>query len=172
MAVINHGTVRGYKLGCRCKECTEANRVAKQRERARRREREGKPAPRTPRTPAVPTPPVGAPTDDGPGPIEAAFRDALSDETDQALVRARREVVFAAARVMDNPKHAPFFKSAADVLRATVGDLLAATPAKDGEADALAGIMASFGSARGRGPRRGSATQVDDAAESSTGDDR
>jgi hypothetical protein len=93
------------------------------------------------------------------GPIEANFRDALDGQTDSALTRARREVVFAAARVMDNPKAVAFFKSAADVLRATVTDLLAAEPAKDGEADALNALVATFGP---RGRSRGGAP-MDDA---------
>lgn len=156
VATINHGTVRGYKSGCRCDLCTHANTKAKARERERRRERDGKPP--TPRKPPVPTTPKTTPPEDEPGPIEAGFREALNDPTDSALVRARREVVFAAARNMDNPKHAPFFKSHADVIRATVSDLIAATPAKDGEADALKELVESFGP---RGRSRGRAA-VDD----------
>lgn len=171
MPVINHGTVRGYKLGCRCEECTEANRKAKARERERRRERAGLPA-RTPNLALVPTKPSSGPIIEGPGAIEAAFRAALADPTDDALVRARREVVFAAARNMDNPKFAPYFKSAADVLRTTVEDLLAGKPPKDGEADALQTILDSFGGSKrgGRGPR--GAPAVDDPAQPEQGDDR
>jgi len=170
VAVINHGTVRGYKLGCRCEECRAANTKAKQAERDRRREREGRPA--ASRS-AVPTPPAASPLIEGAGPIEEAAREALGTVGgDEPLAKMRREVVFRAAAVMDNPKFAPFFKSAADVLRVTVGDLLAESPAKDGEADALAGIMATFGgSDRGARGRRG-APSVDDAPKSGAGDDR
>jgi hypothetical protein len=61
----------------------------------------------------------------------------------------RREVAFRAAAVMDNPKFAPFFKSAAEVLRLTVADLTADSPEQDGEADALKQLVDSFGT-RGR----------------------
>lgn len=156
MAVINHGTVRGYKLGCRCEECTEANRKAKQRERDRRRERDGKPAARTPRFENVPTAPAKGPIEEGPGAIERTARLALAadpGEEPNPIAEMRREVVYAAARVMDNPKFAPFFKSAADVLRITVEDLLAGAPAKDGGTDALKQLMGSFGP-RGRSRSR------------------
>lgn len=98
------------------------------------------------------------------GPIEAAARKALpglGGDTD--LAPLRRETAYRAAAVMDNPKAAPFFKSAAEVLRITVEDLLAAAPPKDGEADALQQLMGSFGS---RGRSRGAAA-VDDSKESS-----
>lgn len=167
MAIINHGTVRGYKSGCRCDLCTHANTKAKARERERRREREGKPATvRTPRSKSVPIGGADAPTEDQPGAIEAAFRAALSDETSDLIVIARREVVFASARNMDNRKFAPFFKSNADVLQAVLAALLAGQPAKDGEADELASIMASFGGSSGNSRGRRGAPSVDDPKES------
>lgn len=165
MATINHGTVRGYKSGCRCDLCTHANTKAKARERERRREREGKPAaPRAGRTSRVPTGSAASPPDSEYGPIETAARAALADiGGDEPIAALRREVAYRATAVMDNPKAAPYFKSAAEVLRATIDDLLAAMPAKDGEGEALAGILASFGRSRGRGPARDGAAAVDDA---------
>lgn len=173
-AIINHATVRGYKLGCRCEECTAANREAKRRERERRRAREGKPPARTPRANSVPTKPKSGPTDDDQGPIEKAARAALksTDGQHDALTELRREVAFAAARVMDNPKAVPFFKSAADVLRSTVADLVAVSPPKDGEADDLAGILETIGRSRRGGPNRGGKASVDDAAKPSKGNGR
>ncbi|NHF62244.1 hypothetical protein [Microcella pacifica] len=166
MATINHGTVRGYKSGCRCDLCRKANTDAKRLERERRDEREGKrPAARSTRKRTVPTTPSASPQEPEHGPIEAAFREAFSDETDSALTRARREVIFAAARVMDTPKHAPYFKSAAAVARETVADLLEAAPPKDGEGDALAAVMATFRGSRGSRPSRGRAAEVDDSEE-------
>lgn len=147
-AKINHGTLRGYRAGCRCDACRGSNNAAKRLERERKQAREGR-QPR-PVLRAVPTGddvPVIGPTY---GPIETAFRAALAEPTDDHLVVARREMVFAAARVMDNPKAVAFFKSAADVLRSTVAELLESKPEQDGEADALASIMASFGGTRGR----------------------
>ena len=166
MATINHGTVRGYKSGCRCDLCRKANTDAKRRERERKDEREGKrPAARSTRKRTVPTTPSASPQEPEHGPIEAAFREAFSDETDSALTRARREVIFAAARVMDTPKHAPYFKSAAAVARETVADLLEETPPKDGEGDELRRIMESVRGTGRRGPARGRAPSVDDAEE-------
>ena len=171
LATINHGTVRGYKSGCRCDPCTEANTEAKRRERERRRAREGKPAaPRSPRAPRVPTTSQPSPPDSEYGPIEKAARAALADiGGDEAIAALRREVAYRATAVMDNPRAAPYFKSAAEVLRLTIEDLLAAVPAKDGEADALAGIMATFGSSRGRRPSGGGSAAVDDSAEPESG---
>jgi hypothetical protein len=165
VATINHGTVRGYKSGCRCDLCTHANTTAKARERERRREREGKPAaPGRTRSRRVPTTPAVSPSGDDRGPIETAARVALEGiGGDEPIAALRREVAYRATAVMDNPRAAPYFKSAAEVLRATIEDLLAAAPAKDGEADALAGIMATFGRSRGRGPAGRRATSVDDA---------
>ena len=74
MPVINHGTVRGYKLGCRCEDCTKSNRLAKQRERERARERQGKPPLTRDDKTAEPTRPKASPLVEGPGPIEAATR--------------------------------------------------------------------------------------------------
>lgn len=205
MAVLNHGTVRGYKSGCRCDECKAANTAAKARERDRRREREGKAPARTPASKRVPTKPSPAPTPRRPelsgdhltriieevifelggslaaakvaadrlrdagyvqiidAPIELAARRALPQiGGDSDLSTLRRETAYRAAAVMDNPKAAPFFKSAAEVLRITVEDLIAAAPAKDGEGDAVKELMASF-SSRGR-TRRGA--PVDDSKES------
>lgn len=213
MAVIKHGTVRGYKSGCRCDDCREANTRAKRDERERKRQREGK-APARPRAakgrgPTASKPsPQGAPGDPAvsrrpsssgademvrliedavfehgaiagaqvaaerlrelgyrpveDGPIEAAFRAAFASPPASELARARREVVFAAARNMDSPKHAPFFKSNAEVLRLHVSDLLADAPEKDGEADDIKELLGTFGS-RG-GARRGA--PVGDAKES------
>ena len=166
VATINHGTVRGYKSGCRCDICKHANTKAKRLERERKRAREGKPQPV--RKPRVPTSVKAVPQEADCGPIESAFRAALAEPTEVALDLARREIVFAAARNMDNPKHAPFFKSNSDVLRATVADLLASKPAEDGETDALKELVASFGS---RGRSRGRAS-VGDAEASGPGDDR
>lgn len=47
LVIRNHGTVRGYKAGCRCEQCTEANRAARQKERDRRRAKSGRTAPRS-----------------------------------------------------------------------------------------------------------------------------
>jgi len=160
VAVLNHGTVRAYKLGCRCEECTAANTVAKARERDRRREREGKPPAQKPTRTHKPE---SDPIEDGPGPIEEAARAALpAIGGDSLLAVMRREVVYRAAAAMDNPKLAPYFKSNADVMATTVDALIAESPAQDGEDDAIKELVASFGS---RGRSRGGAA-VDDAAES------
>lgn len=206
MATLNHGTVRGYKGGCRCDLCKDANTQARRRERQRKRERLGLPVE------GVPAPTESAPTRRRPaptatrrsvaadelvrvieeaifdnrgalaaataaaeqlrelgyrkvedGPIEAQARAALATVGgDGPVVALRREVAYRAAAVMDNPKAVPFFKSAADALRAEVADLLAAAPPKDGEADVLNGLLDSFGAKRGA--RRGA--PVDDAEES------
>lgn len=75
----------------------------------------------------------------------------------------RREVAYRAASVMDNPKNAPFFKSAAEVLRLTVADLVGDSPTKDGEADELNGILATIrGTGKSTRGQRGAPT-VDDA---------
>jgi hypothetical protein len=84
----------------------------------------------------------------------------------------RREVAFRAAAVMDNPKFAPFFKSAAEVLRLTVADLIGDAPPKDGEAHELDGIMAALGGSN-KSPRgRRGAPTVDDAAKPSARNNR
>lgn len=102
-------------------------------------------------------------------PIQAAARRALpAIGGDSALSELRRETAYRAAAVADNPKAAPFFKSAAEVLRLTIEDLIAAAPPKDGEADALGEIMATLGGSRGRGSGRRGPAAVDDAAESGT----
>lgn len=84
----------------------------------------------------------------------------------------RREVAFRAAAVMDDQKLAPFFKSAAEVLRVTIGDLLKDGPVKDGEGDELAKLMASLGGSKPGARGRRSGPSVDDAEESGSGDHR
>ncbi|MBU3994789.1 MAG: hypothetical protein KKF42_03270 [Actinobacteria bacterium] len=99
------------------------------------------------------------------GPIEREVWNLLG-EADDAASRLKREVVLRAAQIMDTPKSAALFKSAADVLRAFIADHLDSGSTEDGEGDVLAGIMASFGGARGRGSAGRSAAAVDDSAES------
>jgi len=104
-------------------------------------------------------------------PIEAAARRALPaiGATDDLAV-LRRETAYRAAAVMDNPKAAPFFKSAAEVLRVTVEDLSGSAPAKGGEAAVLAGIMEKIGGSRGRRPAGAGSAAVDDTPQPVEGD--
>lgn len=142
-----HGTERRYRDGCRCDPCKAAHAQVRRLERSRARA--GFSA--YPRRP-VPTD-HNTPTPEGaPGPIEAAARAALEEAGgDSPVAATRREVAYRAAAVMDDPKLAPYFKSAADVLRATVEDLQASKPATDAEAEQLGSLLSLFGS-RGRRP--------------------
>ena len=182
MASINHGTVRGYKAGCRCSDCKTANAEASRTYRANKAKREGKEPPRTSRPKAVPTTPKPKVRSDldGPtgvdadrefermrrqleaGPIEFEARRLLEAMGDDAVTALRREVVFRAAQILDDPKKSSLFKDAANIVRAFLGDLLAARGAEGGEDDALASWLASLGSSRGR---RNSAA-MDDTAQS------
>ena len=175
-----HGTVRRYKAGCHCDECRGANTSARRREREAKARREGRAVPTREKiapTPRVaPTPGAVLSPDDhavadaftvmirraDAGFIEAAVWGLLGEVSDPAEVLAR-EVALRAARIMDSPKSAALFKSAADVLRVFVADRLGGE-SKDGDGDALAAIMASFGGACGRASGRGRPTAVDDAA--------
>lgn len=150
-----HGTPARYRKGCRCDVCREWKSESQKEYRRNRAAREGKSkraAKVVPRTPSMPT---DAPMGDAEfGPIEAAARFALAGlGGDSAIATMRRQVAYRAAAVMDN--HAPYFKSASEVLVAAVDALLAESPAEDGESDALKQLMGSFGSrgnARGRAP--------------------
>lgn len=178
-----HGTVRRYKAGCICDRCRAANTEARRRERESAAKAAGKPVPtsrkrvptqRTVPTAGVPREPTDLAVDDAftrmaryenSGPIEREVWNLLG-EADDAASRLKREVVLRAAQIMDTPKSAALFKSAADVLRAFIADHLDSGSTEDGEGDVLAGIMASFGGARGRGSAGRSAAAVDDSAES------
>lgn len=159
MAVENpkHGAPARYRQGCRCDVCREWKSESQKVYRRNRAAREGKSKPavkRVPRVPSVPTPEPEF------GPIETAARSALATAGgDSSIAAMRREVAYRAAAVMDN--HAPYFKSASEVLVAAVDALLAESPAEDGETDALKQLMGSFGP-RGR-TRRGA--PVGDAEE-------
>lgn len=155
-----HGTPARYRKGCRCDVCREWKSESQREYRRNRAKREGKSAPvvkLVPRAPSVPTPDP----DSVFGPIESAARFALANVGgESAIATMRRQVAYRAAAVMDN--HAPYFKSASEVLVAAVDALLAESPAKDGEADALKQLVDSF-SPRGRSRGRAS---VGDAEES------
>lgn len=173
MSLPKHGTVRRYKTGCRCDDCKAANTEASRRYRSNRRRREGRPEPaRQPLSPAdlrdepIPSPPRARTepsqsdidrelerllTREISGPIEREARALLDTYDRDAVTRLRREVVFGAARIMDDRSKASLFRNAAQVVRDFVADILASTNAGDGEADALRDFLASLGGSRGRG---------------------
>jgi hypothetical protein len=144
-ALPRHGSTRRYKSGCRCGPCTSKNTADKAREREAKRERLGLAPTTKKRVPSRPTAPTSDPTH---GPIESAARAALPDDEDNPVARLRREVVFAAARIMDDRTKAHLFSAQSNVLRVTVLDLIAQKPPKDGEADALREFVETIGSSR------------------------
>lgn len=139
MATLTHGT-RGYDKGCRCDVCRAGNTDRKRRARAKANLSVVRPP-----ADAVPAPEVARPADVGP--IEAAARLALSGK-DGAAEELRRQIAFAAARVMDNPGVPQFFKSAADVLERNAVALLDVAE-EDGDAAILREVLGSFGSRGG-----------------------
>jgi len=151
-----HGTVRRYKSGCHCNPCTAKNTEVKANERAAAKAKRlgvvPTPTKRVPTTRVVPTPPSTDEPTDKPkyGPIEAATRNAFSDEDAPSVAIVRREMAFAAARNMDDRSMGRQFASNAKTLREIIGDLVAAKPPKDGELDALSNLLGSFGTPRGR----------------------
>lgn len=157
-----HGTSARYRKGCRCDACREWKSESQKAYRRNRAAREGKSSPRTKAVPRTRSVPTRGPTEEQDfGPIEQATRAALAEVGGESPIAAmRRAVAYRAAAVMD--AHAPYFKSASEVLVAAVDSLLAESPAEDGESDALKHLMESFGP---RGRARGGAP-VGDAEES------
>ena len=141
-ASVSHGA-RSYDKGCRCDVCRAANTERKRLARTRARAKA--------LLSVVPEPPAGGLDVPGvlvgsAGPIETAARRALAGK-DGPADELRRQVAFAAARVMDNQSVPQFFKSAADVLERNAAALLAVEE-EDGDAAVLREVLGSFG-ARG-----------------------
>jgi hypothetical protein len=107
-----HGTRLRYNEGCRCGDCTEANRVYF------RRRRESKllaPAAIDSLTAA------GASQPSEPGPVESAVEAELAGLAEDRPGLA--QVALALARIMDNPKAVSSQASAAKVLIASLDKL-------------------------------------------------
>jgi hypothetical protein len=146
-----HGTIRRYKAGCRCAQCSAKNTAEKSKEREAKRRREGKPPRRVPAArKAVPTSANAPHGEDDHGPIETAARAALGSSDADAITELRRQVAFAAARIMDDRFKPHLFSAQSNVLRLTILDLVGAKPPEDGEADVLRNFLGSLSGSRGR----------------------
>ncbi len=108
--MARHGTRRCYIGGCRCDDCTEANRLYFRRGRAADNAR--------PPAAAVPLPAPGA---SEPGPVESGVEAEIA-----GLAEARpgmAQIALAMARVLDNPRAVNQQPAAAKVLASLLDKL-------------------------------------------------
>ena len=111
-----HGTRRRYVEGCRCEDCTQANRVYFRRRRA---------AKGLPPTAVDPLPAAGASQSAERGPVESAVEAEIA-----GLAESRPGLAagaLALARVLDNPRAVSSQPTAAKVLASLLDKLHSAS---------------------------------------------
>jgi hypothetical protein len=129
-----HGTRRRYVEGCRCEDCTEANRIYKREYRQRRIGGE------LTRPAAVVT--LSQPEPDTPGPVESGVQAEISGLAAEARP-GLAQAALAVARVLDNPRAVNQHAAAAKVLSALLDKLHAASAHGRRERLAMVRAMAS-----------------------------
>lgn len=111
--MARHGTRRGYKDGCRCDDCKDAQRLYQQRYRERQRS----------------LAPVanGAPVASSPGPVESGVKAEISALAAEACPGLAAVALALARNVMDNPRAVYQQPAAAKVLAVLLDKLHSAS---------------------------------------------